>query len=82
MKITVLMGGASAERNVSLASGIRIVNALRSRGHEVQPFIVGTAANALDFHVDFPPYKLNPHLRLKLAGFVSTSAGLVVRRGV
>ena len=58
------------------------VDELRSRGHEVQPFIVGTAANALDFHVDFPPYKLNPHLRLKLAGFVSTSAGLVVRRGV
>ncbi|HZJ00395.1 MAG TPA: D-alanine--D-alanine ligase [Gemmatimonadaceae bacterium] len=38
MKITVLMGGASAERNVSLASGIRIVNALRSRGHEVTAF--------------------------------------------
>ena len=25
MKITVLMGGTSSERNVSLASGIRIV---------------------------------------------------------
>src|SRR3979411_3124672 len=35
MKITVLMGGTSSERNVSLASGIRIVQALRSRGHEV-----------------------------------------------
>ena len=38
MKITVLMGGSSAERNVSLASGIRIVLALRSRGHEVIAF--------------------------------------------
>lgn len=38
MKITVLMGGASSERNVSLASGLRIVTALRSRGHEVIPF--------------------------------------------
>src|SRR6476659_3349718 len=37
MKITVLMGGTSSERNVSLASGIRIVEALRSRGHEVTP---------------------------------------------
>lgn len=37
MKITVLMGGTSSERNVSLASGIRIVQALRSRGHEVTP---------------------------------------------
>jgi D-alanine-D-alanine ligase len=37
VKITVLMGGASAERNVSLVSGVRIVNALRSKGHEVTP---------------------------------------------
>jgi len=37
MKITVLMGGTSSERNVSLASGIRIVQALRSRAHEVTP---------------------------------------------
>jgi D-alanine-D-alanine ligase len=35
MKITVLMGGTSSERNVSLASGIRIVMALRERGHTV-----------------------------------------------
>ena len=32
------MGGESAERNVSLASGIRIVMALRSRGHDVIAF--------------------------------------------
>jgi D-alanine-D-alanine ligase len=38
VKITVLMGGPSAERNVSLASGIRIVLALRSRGHDVIAF--------------------------------------------
>lgn len=38
MKITVLMGGSSAERNVSLASGMRIVLALRSRGHDVIAF--------------------------------------------
>lgn len=35
MKITVLLGGASAERDVSIASGLRIARALRSRGHEV-----------------------------------------------
>ncbi|MGH7720799.1 MAG: D-alanine--D-alanine ligase, partial [Gemmatimonadaceae bacterium] len=35
MKITVLMGGTSAERDVSLASGLRIAQALRSVGHEV-----------------------------------------------
>ncbi|MFN2399777.1 MAG: D-alanine--D-alanine ligase, partial [Gemmatimonadaceae bacterium] len=35
MKITVLMGGTSAERDVSLASGLRIARALREAAHEV-----------------------------------------------
>jgi D-alanine-D-alanine ligase len=35
LKITVLMGGTSAERDVSLASGVRVAEALRSRGHDV-----------------------------------------------
>lgn len=35
MKIAVLMGGASAEREVSLSSGLAVVEALRERGHEV-----------------------------------------------
>ena len=35
MKITVLLGGTSSERDVSLASGLRVADALRSRGHAV-----------------------------------------------
>jgi D-alanine-D-alanine ligase len=35
MKIAVLMGGTSAEREVSLASGMGVVKALRERGHQV-----------------------------------------------
>ena len=35
LKIAVLMGGTSAERDVSLASGIRITEALRKAGHDV-----------------------------------------------
>ena len=35
MNITVLLGGASSERDVSLASGIRVIDALRSNGHRV-----------------------------------------------
>ncbi|HEY7898686.1 MAG TPA: D-alanine--D-alanine ligase [Gemmatimonadaceae bacterium] len=35
LRITVLMGGASAERDVSLASGLRIVQALSARGHVI-----------------------------------------------
>ena len=45
MRITVLMGGTSSERDVSLASGLRIAEALRSRGHAVRT--VDTAKGAL-----------------------------------
>src|SRR6185436_7381447 len=45
MRIAVLMGGTSAERDVSLASGIRVAHALRSTGHEV--FAIDTASGLL-----------------------------------
>jgi D-alanine-D-alanine ligase len=35
LRITVLLGGVSAERDVSLSSGLRIAVALRERGHDV-----------------------------------------------
>ncbi|HWA41147.1 MAG TPA: D-alanine--D-alanine ligase, partial [Gemmatimonadales bacterium] len=41
MRITVLTGGTSAERDVALASAVQIVAALRSRGHQVA--VVDTA---------------------------------------
>lgn len=58
-----------------------LVQRLRDRGHEVQPFVVGATAHALDFHVDVPPYAQDVHLKLLLAGYVATSVGIVVRRG-
>jgi D-alanine-D-alanine ligase len=45
MRIVVLMGGTSSERDVSLASGLRIAEALRTRGHSVKT--VDTAKGAL-----------------------------------
>ncbi len=36
LRVTVLMGGTSSERDVSLASGIRVAEALRSCGHDVR----------------------------------------------
>lgn len=41
MKIAVLMGGTSAEREVSLASGLAVAGALREKGHAV--FAIDTA---------------------------------------
>jgi D-alanine-D-alanine ligase len=45
VRITVLMGGTSSERDVSLASGLRIAEALRTRGHDVRA--VDTAKGGL-----------------------------------
>jgi len=42
MRILVLLGGASAEREVSLASGARVAEALRAKGHEVTTADPGT----------------------------------------
>jgi D-alanine-D-alanine ligase len=46
MKIAVMFGGTSEERDVSIASGSQVVRALRSRGHDVVP--IDTAVGVLD----------------------------------
>ena len=45
MRVAVLFGGTSAERDVSIASGAQVVKALRQGGHEVMA--VDTARGAL-----------------------------------
>jgi D-alanine-D-alanine ligase len=46
MKVAVLFGGTSMERDVSIASGSEVVKALRSAGHDV--VAVDTASGVLD----------------------------------
>ena len=46
MRICVLTGGSSAERDVAFASATQVVTALRSRGHQVT--VVDTAQGILD----------------------------------
>src|SRR5579862_4346113 len=50
MHITVLLGGASAERDVSLATGFRVIDSLRSTGHIVTAVdpVVGALAPAAE----------------------------------
>jgi D-alanine-D-alanine ligase len=47
MRIAVLFGGTSEERDVSIASAAQIIPALRTLGHEV--FAVDTASGRLEF---------------------------------
>ena len=45
MRVTVLTGGASAEREVALASAVQVIAALRSAGHRVS--VVDTVRGAV-----------------------------------
>ncbi|MCL4627499.1 hypothetical protein [Burkholderia multivorans] len=58
-----------------------LVERLRSRGHEVEELRVSPGSHPLDFHVDMPPYRHDPHIKLMYDRFVTTSVGIVVRRG-
>src|SRR5205085_4306959 len=53
MKVTVLFGGPSAEREVSLVSGRAVIEGLRSAGHDVFPSDVSpTDLSGLDRPAD------------------------------
>jgi hypothetical protein len=47
----------------------------------VQPFSVAPDAHTLDQYVDVPPFSPDGHLKLLLEEYVSTSVGIVIRRG-
>ncbi len=58
-----------------------LIKRLKDRGHEVDELRVAADAHPLDYYVDLPPYKHQPHIRLMLDKYVATSVGIVVRRG-
>lgn len=60
----------------------KLIHLLRSRGHFVSKLLIAPNTHPLDAHVDIPPYKQDIHLKLKLAEYICTSVGIVVRRGV
>ncbi len=59
----------------------RLASELRSEGHDVSPINYDLGGRPADRHIDAPPYSTDPHLKLLLQSFVSTSFGLVARRG-
>jgi hypothetical protein len=59
-----------------------LVGRLRDRGHIVEEFSVAPPSHHWDFHVDTPPYTSKVHLKLLFEQYVTTSAGIVVQRGI
>jgi hypothetical protein len=60
---------------------LRLCRMLEDRGHTVEPLRLGSGSLVPDYLVDLPPYRDNVHLKLLIGPFVSTSLGLVIRRG-
>jgi len=53
---------------------------LRSRGHTVTELTIAPDASYLDQYVDLRPFSKDLHLKLELAGYATTSVGLVIRK--
>jgi hypothetical protein len=59
----------------------KLIERLENQGHKVKPLPIEPGNSFIDFLVDLPPYSPDLHLRLNLGKFVTTSFGIVVRRG-
>lgn len=60
MRIVVLAGGLSMERNVSLSSGNKICRALRSRGHQAILLLTSAIFFLISFFIA-PKQRKNKH---------------------
>ena len=58
-----------------------LMRQLERSNHHVRSLNLNPGSGELDRQVDLPPYKLEPHLRWLLDRYVTTSIGLIVRRG-
>ncbi|MDP3400001.1 MAG: hypothetical protein Q8R97_02645 [Brevundimonas sp.] len=57
-----------------------LVRQLQAGGHRVMPLDLNAGNGPVDRYIDIPPYRNDPHLRLSVAGFVTTSVGLIVQK--
>ncbi|WP_291537610.1 hypothetical protein [Brevundimonas sp.] len=55
---------------------------LRAKGHEVATMDWSPGEGPVDRYLDMPPYRPDPHLKMMLSGFTTTSIGIIVRRGL
>jgi hypothetical protein len=75
---TITSGGTVIYRRCDLED---FVIEMRERGHKVGDLRIASDSHSLDFYVDTPPYVHNPHLKLRLMDYTTTSVGLVIVRG-
>jgi len=59
---------------------IALAERLTAAGHTVAPLDFDAGGGPIDTFVDVPPYGPEPHLRLALGGFATTSFGLIIQK--
>jgi len=57
----------------------RLAKRLRSAGHQLE-LNYHPGQGELDHYIDLPPYQLDPHLKLMIGKYVTTSIGLIVKK--
>ncbi len=58
---------------------LELAGRLERSGHQVAAFALSPGKGVLDEYVDAPPYSTEPHIRVWLRSFVTTSLAMVVR---
>jgi SAM-dependent methyltransferase len=58
-----------------------LIGFLEKAGHHVEPLDLDQGTTLTDAYVDLPPYRNEPHLRLRIAEYDCTSIGLIITRG-
>ena len=57
----------------------RLAKRLRDAGHQLE-LNYHPGQGELDHYIDLPPYQLDPHLKLIIGDYVTTSIGLIVKK--
>ena len=60
---------------------LELAELVRARGHSIEPFDFELGSTEADLYVDEPPYNGRTHLKLRVDGHVTTSFGLIIRKG-
>ena len=58
----------------------KFVAELSAEGYFVEPLNFNVGQSNVDKVVDLPPYRMSPHIKLKLDKFTVTSIGLIIRK--
>lgn len=58
-----------------------LISRLEAAGHSVEPLDLDKGTTFVDQHIDLPPYRNEPHLRLRIGSYDCTSVGIIVTRG-